>query len=383
MLITSALANEIVTRAMGIIHHNVNVIDHRGMIVASGDRLRIGQMHSVAQEVIRTGKRISVCSEVEASHYAHVQPGINHPIIADDQVVMVIGVSGDPAVISRYAELAILTAELLVRQALENRDVNWNQRLRDTLLVKFLDEGDSATGRDALQRLSALGFHLERPVIPVVVDIARQHSGDILGGLLRDFTQLPGMCDVVLSGSHEILLLGSVKCEPGQLIESIGFTLSNHISHYHIGVGVIAHHAKGCREAIQFARAVIEVGQRVQPQQQIYHFRDMAMFCLFSVLENSYMFNFFNNNVQLLVAHDSGDVLLETLEGFISNNGEQGKTAKQLGIHRNTLSYRLSLVKKILQLDPLSFQDLVQISVSIHCYRRDNPLPGAWIDSVD
>ena len=45
MIITTALANEIVARAMAIIHHNVNVIDHHGQIIASGERHRIGEQH--------------------------------------------------------------------------------------------------------------------------------------------------------------------------------------------------------------------------------------------------------------------------------------------------------------------------------------------------
>ena len=51
MIITTALANEIVARAMAIIHHNVNVIDHHGQIIASGERHRIGEQHEVAREV--------------------------------------------------------------------------------------------------------------------------------------------------------------------------------------------------------------------------------------------------------------------------------------------------------------------------------------------
>lgn len=48
MIITTALANEIVARAMAIIHHNVNVIDHHGQIIASGERHRIGEQHEIA-----------------------------------------------------------------------------------------------------------------------------------------------------------------------------------------------------------------------------------------------------------------------------------------------------------------------------------------------
>ncbi len=63
-------------------------------------------------EVIRCGKRITIYNENEARAYSNVAPGINHPIVVADKVELVIGVSGDPVVIQRYAELAILTAEL-------------------------------------------------------------------------------------------------------------------------------------------------------------------------------------------------------------------------------------------------------------------------------
>ena len=96
VIITAALANEIVARAMAIIHHNVNVIDHHGQIIASGERHRIGEQHEVAREVIRTGKRICINNAAEAARFLAMHPGINHPIIYDDRVVMVVGISGDP-----------------------------------------------------------------------------------------------------------------------------------------------------------------------------------------------------------------------------------------------------------------------------------------------
>ncbi|MEB5921975.1 CdaR family transcriptional regulator [Franconibacter daqui] len=384
MIITTALANEIVSRAMAIIHHNVNVIDHRGQVIASGERHRLGEQHEIAREVIRTGKRISIHNAAEAARFQNVHPGINHPILVDDQVVMVVGVSGDPAVISRYAELAILTAELLVRQSLEMREVNWRQRLRDTLFAQYLEHGEAPQGQEALRRLAELGFTLATPVVPVVVmvEVAQQHLSDVLGTLLSEFSQLAGVKEVILLGSNEILILGSVKEDQEALLDRIGFILSNQISHYHIGVGVRADSAPDIREAIQFARSVIEVGSKVQPQRQVYYFREMAMLCLFRVLENSYMFNFFNNNVRQLLEHDSGEALLDTLDCFINNNAEVGKTSQQLGIHRNTLAYRLAQIKKQIQLDPMVFTDLVQLSVSVHCYRRQNPRQSEWIDTL-
>ncbi len=149
MIITTALANEIVARAMAIIHHNVNVIDHHGQIIASGERHRIGEQHEVAREVIRTGNAFVLTTPRKPRVFTTCIPGINHPIIYDDRVVMVVGISGDPAAISRYAELAVLTAELLVRRAIEMRETNWRQRLRDTLFCQYLEQGYARRARSA------------------------------------------------------------------------------------------------------------------------------------------------------------------------------------------------------------------------------------------
>ncbi|EAA8761650.1 sugar diacid utilization regulator [Salmonella enterica] len=384
MIITTALANEIVSRAMAIIHHNVNVIDDHGQIIASGERHRIGEQHEIAREVIRTGKRICINNTTEAARFQNVHPGINHPIMYNDRVVLVVGISGDPAAISRYAELAVLTAELLVHQTIEMRETNWRQRLRDTLFCQYLEQGASPAGQEALHRLVELGFAFDTPLVPVVVTVqVEQHQlSEILSTLLREFSQLSGVRDVILLCSNEILLLNTLSESQETQLRGIEFVLSNQISHYHIGIGVQAGSAPDIREAIRFARSVIEVGSKVQPQRQIYYFREMAMLCLFRVLEDSYMVNFFINNIRQLLKRDSGEVLLDTLSSFIANNAELGKTSLQLGIHRNTLTYRLQQIKKHTLLDPMVFTDLTQLTVSVHCYRRQHPRQNEWIDSL-
>ena len=55
-------------------------------------------------------------------------------------------------------------------------------------------------------------------------------------------------------------------------------------------------------KAIRFARSVIEVGSKVQPQRQIYYFREMAMLCLSGCWKTAIWSIFINNVRQLLRA---------------------------------------------------------------------------------
>ncbi len=106
----------------------------------------------------------------------------------------------------------MLTAELLVRRAIEMRETNWRQRLRDTLFCQYLEQGATPAGQ-ALHRLLELGFDFDTPRVPIVVTVqVEQHQlSDILSTLLREFSQLSGVSDVILLGSHEILILNALS----------------------------------------------------------------------------------------------------------------------------------------------------------------------------
>lgn len=61
-----SLAQSIVDRAMAIIHSNVNVMDHHGVIIASGDPARIGAQHEGAMRVLAQGCSVEIASNARA-----------------------------------------------------------------------------------------------------------------------------------------------------------------------------------------------------------------------------------------------------------------------------------------------------------------------------
>ncbi|HMU17861.1 MAG TPA: sugar diacid recognition domain-containing protein, partial [Thauera aminoaromatica] len=63
-LLDASLAQSIVDRAMQILRTNVNVMDERGLIIASGDRARIGSRHEGALLVLAQGRAVEVDAAV-------------------------------------------------------------------------------------------------------------------------------------------------------------------------------------------------------------------------------------------------------------------------------------------------------------------------------
>lgn len=74
---------------MPIIGHNVNVMNHKGVIIGSGSADRIDQLHEGALQVINAGAEIDFDTH-EAQHLLGVKGGINIPIRSDGQIIGVV-----------------------------------------------------------------------------------------------------------------------------------------------------------------------------------------------------------------------------------------------------------------------------------------------------
>ena len=57
--------------------------------------------------------------------------------------------------------------------------------------------------------------------------------------------------------------------------------------------------------------------------------------------------------------------LCDTLECFFSNNLNLTETAEELGVHRNTIIYRLNQISKILGADPRIFEQAMSIKIAL------------------
>src|SRR5476649_3096271 len=89
LTIDTSLAQDIVLRTMHIMPFKVNVIDVRGVILASGSPERIGDLHPGAQ--LALARRASVeIDELAASKLPGAKPGINLPLMLRGEIFFAI-----------------------------------------------------------------------------------------------------------------------------------------------------------------------------------------------------------------------------------------------------------------------------------------------------
>lgn len=77
-MLTREIAAEIVKQTMVRLDRNINIMDDRGKIIASGNSDRINTIHEGATEVLRTGRAVTISDK--DIQWKNSYPGVNLPI---------------------------------------------------------------------------------------------------------------------------------------------------------------------------------------------------------------------------------------------------------------------------------------------------------------
>ena len=347
---------------MEIIFHNVNVILPNGEIFASGDKSRIGKIHEAGRKAALEKKRVNIYPE-DANLFKGVAPGINQPIIVDDEVQLVLGVTGNPNEIVRYAELAFLTAELLINQAISNDNSNRMTILQDLEFASIVFDPEN-NPIDA-QKEKYLSSYLTLPkFIYLIVLEKKTEYQEVAYEIVSQIKKLPFASDIIILSSNIFMILNeSLSDFEHQQEVIIKASLAYKI---HIKVGQFQ---KISLNVHNFSILASIVRSGVKFLNKVFIEKEENYFLTFNLDDVSYLLNVFLNNsldfelfnsLKLLVYSSSqANKLVETIKTYIEENQEVSKTAERLQIHRNTVQKRFESIKSLCGLDPTKFKDLM------------------------
>ena len=104
------LAQQIVNTVKDVCGHDVNFIDCSGIIFASTDIHRIGTFHEIGRKAAQIGHMLEVDTNTE---FSGTYKGVNLPVYYKDSIIAVIGISGEPEEVRKFAYLAERITRLL------------------------------------------------------------------------------------------------------------------------------------------------------------------------------------------------------------------------------------------------------------------------------
>lgn len=358
--LTKDYAQQIIDKMRHTIPYNINIMDENGVIIASSNLARVGQIHDIAVEAMRENKVVTVYK-----NSGEMKEGVNMPITFHEQIVGAIGISGDVDKTSDLIKLLKVTVELLINQeSLTNM-----RQIKQQLIEQFLYEWTYRTTKYSPAFINR-GLSLK-------IDIRMQRNAvALLCPLeydLRDQFSFLGANDFFLRVKpNEYIFFLTCSKNFEKKLQKILEIRADGI----LGVG--------CEQydmylSVRQAENAYQIGALVHPDERIHRFYDLQYFSM--ILENSEEFLFSIQDIERLISFNNNYDLLETLVAFIQNDGEMNRISHMLHIHRNSLNYRLERIAEITNKNPKKYTDMFYLYCAYIAYRfrESNPsqLPAA------
>lgn len=193
MVINRQHAQSIVNEMKCSIHHDINIMDQQGIIIASTNPVRCGQLHQGALELIEQHLPCQIVRSDDPSR--GVQAGINLPILMDGELAGVIGITGDPDEVSIFGDIIRRMTELMLESIRQKEDWELLDRAKGLFLETwfFADQPDwpqlEVRGR-------LLGLDITEPYTVAVLQLTHpsepapeSQPGEIQSGLILRMIQ--------------------------------------------------------------------------------------------------------------------------------------------------------------------------------------------------
>ncbi|MDX2096790.1 MAG: helix-turn-helix domain-containing protein [Leptolyngbyaceae cyanobacterium bins.59] len=294
--------------------------------------------------------------------------------------------------------------ELLVHQVTVRYQLPHQYELKNKFIHDLL-RGSNVQEQDILQDAQILGMDLSRPRTVILIDASdyildcshSTHLGSsntriwrraelIISGIVN-FFHLPSdtICAYIGNGEVAVLKASSsqdlaawthekdslallstswanltaLKRAGAALLTRLRCDTQTDIS---IGIGRYHPGIPGLARSYQDARAALSLGKHFYGPNQLHCLDRLGIAAFIGVSDEETKVDLARH---LLSPLDQEGDLLETLKVFFQENCCPSTTAKQLSIHRNTLTYRLEKITLLTGLDPRRFDDAVQIRLAL------------------
>jgi purine catabolism regulator len=328
------------------------------------------QIQRILREVAETRRPMKVPA---FPHLGMNRGRIIAPILAANQLLGVISILDHPPDNEELAYMAVEQAALVMALALTHeREV---AEVESHVRGEYLDDlvqgtyGDEAA---AQRRARHVGYPLPGRHVLMVVDIddfrgflrARQFGEDAIQALKREYLRrvagvirasYPRALLAARSDSVVALLpLGLDTSDPHSRMQSVGLQVREAVVDWRpgftvsVGFSAPVDAPPGVATAHREVRAVLDTLARFRRWSQVVAVPELGLTGLLAGVSDDRLVEFVNRHLGPLVEHDRhrGGNLIPTLKAYLEE-GEQQAAARRLGVHPNTLRYRLDRIREI------------------------------------
>ena len=335
----------------------INIMDQKGIIIASTEKHRIGDFHQGAAEVLETGKPVLIKIE-DLPRYPGTKEGYNMPIFLNDEIIGVVGIFGCEEEVQSIANLLRVYVTQSFSQLQMTQKQNLEAELRNQLLRLLLFGGESQ--KEMIAKLCGmLNLQLEYPIrIVLLYERARERNMKHL----LDYSQLiqnliwknvlDRRRDVfgIQNADYVILLGGGESPEMQKRLDK----LLHEIEAEDVWNAAVS---SPCRNLEEISAGMREVsvlrnrkGGTIQNLEE-HSCRMQYLLGSMTVQEGARTAARMLRRLKEQHGENQAEQLLRTARVYYECGGSVARAAEQLNLHKNTLLYRMKQLYQTFEMD--------------------------------
>jgi carbohydrate diacid regulator len=380
MELSHTLAHEIRNYIKNLLSKDVIIVDTNGAEITANGEVSSKALVPLSQDVLSVVD--SKTMQIDGTQQLII------PLRYQTETVAVLLLNDNSNEVKNYVPLIKSFAELLVQQYIViNKPVLDST---DQFITKLLNNATAADLPLYESEAKVLGYNLKSQRIAIVVhlknfwekclasfdqptfereEVIKDWKRKIENQLTSFFTKNTDNI-IAYIGNDKFIIFKSIE---GDTEENVVKLLKNshkavfdalknfNVTDTVVGFGNSYTGIQGLIDSYREADLALEFGARLWGDNKSYYFGDLGILSILGEGNREKEVQFANQLLQQL----SNEDLIETLECFFTENLNLTETAHKMGIHRNTVIYRLNQITNILGVDPRIFEQAMTIKIAL------------------
>lgn len=384
------VAEEIASTTMRVTGYPIIITDEKGIIIGADkeNKDRLHELHEASLDVMSSGRQQKHGPE-DCLKLKGTYPGITMPIAIHDEVVGSIGIKGDSEEVERYGMLVKMVAEIMLKDRIEAESAHIRHSNLQMLATMIITSNDDETARAAIiNQGKLLGFNLTKPRIPIIVsknkskeegDATRDmYSTNVYRAIKKQFHDRQDIIVVIDAAYEKYLVFAAVEREGDNLSDEVLLAkckemqdeiMKSENEKIYIALSKAADSIENLKAGCERAEMILDAALSGTTEKSIVRIIDVPLERMIMEAAEYYKGKRLERRIKAILNDKNAEIYEELIIAWCESMFNFAETARRLGIHKNTLTYRFERIYENCGIDLHDFKSTISIYLCIRICR--------------
>lgn len=355
MSLDVGIAEKFIHKLAAYTEYNINIMNEKGIIIASRNPARTGNFHETAFNML--SKRKDAVEVFDKDEFLGVQPGVNLTVIFEGERVGVVGVTGSPDEVRQIAMIIKMAMETMLEYEHQKDMMVRRQNLKEQFISQLIYE-ENADRTQLKNKAEKLGYKEQCLRIPVLCTVEKgMDPKEILKRIKSG--QIHTSQDISFVTQQKILVFKTLP-EGENILADYKYAVDEYVEEFVRESAVGIERCRFCIGTIQNQFSNYQSAYRhcswlenhVRTDTSVLYFYDYIddyMKDIIPMMEMHKIFNVFPKEL----TEKFTDSFVEIIRTLKKNNYNLEVSSKELYVHKNTLTFRLDKIRNQLNMNPV------------------------------